>query len=411
MSDIGPPLAGVRVLSVEQFGAGPWATMQLADLGAEVIKVEDPAGGGDVGRYVGPYQAGEGGLYFESFNRGKRSVSLDLRHAEGMAAFRRLVRGSDVVFCNLRGDVPEKLGLTYAQLRDANERIVCCALTGFGTTGPRRAEAAYDYVIQAMAGWMSLTGGPEEPPTKSGLSLVDFNGGYVAAIAILSGLLRARETGIGCDCDVSLFETALSELAYLGTWVASNGYEPERRPDSAHPSITPFQSFPTTDGWIVVACPKDHFWRALARAIGRPELGVDPRFADFAARDANRSALLAELYPLFAGDTCDTWLERLGAEGVPCARVGTIREALDDPQSVARDVVVDVEHPEFGTVRQVATPLRVDGVDRTLTRAPALGEHTAAVLAEVGGLDAAEIAELAGSGALGAVGEAMVAPR
>jgi crotonobetainyl-CoA:carnitine CoA-transferase CaiB-like acyl-CoA transferase len=408
MSDISPPLAGVRLLSVEQFGAGPWATMQLADLGAQVIKIEDPLHGGDVGRYVPPYQAGEDGLYFESFNRGKRSVSLDLRHPEGRAAFRRLAEGSDAVFCNLRGDVPDKLGLTYQHLRDVNPRIVCCTLTGFGTSGPRRAEAAYDYVIQAMAGWMTLTGGPDEPPAKTGLSLVDLNGGYVAALAILAGLLRARATGVGCDCDISLFETALAELSYIGTWVATEGYEPERRSHSAHPSITPFQAFPTADGWIVVACPKNHFWHALCRAIDRPDLSADPRFSDFDARDRNRDALLAELYPLFRGQPTATWVERLGATGVPCARVGTVGDALEDVQARARGVVVEFEHPRLGTVREIATPLRMDGVSVAAAPAPTRGEHTAEVLADVGGLDAAEIARLERSGALGSPDDAIL---
>ena len=206
------PLADVRVLAVEQFGAGPWATLQLADLGADVIKLEDPTVGGDVGRYVPPFQDGEDSLFFETFNRNKRSISLDLRHDRGREVLLDLVGAADVVFSNLRGDQPRRLGLMYDQLRAANPRVVCCSLSGFGMTGPRAAEGGYDYVMQGLAGWMSLTGEPDGPPTKSGLSLVDLSGGYVAAIAILAGLWRARRDGVGCDCDISLFETALAEL-------------------------------------------------------------------------------------------------------------------------------------------------------------------------------------------------------
>src|SRR5687768_1600610 len=226
------PLADVRVLSVEQYGAGPWATLQLADLGADVVKVEDPSVGGDVGRYVPPYQQGEDSLFFETFNRNKRSVSLDLRAAAGRSVFEDLVRAVDVVFSNLRGDQPSRLGLTYASLKALNPRIVCCSLSGFGMTGPRAAEGGYDYVMQGMAGWMSLTGEPGGPPTKSGLSLVDLSGGYVAALAVMAGLWRARRDGVGCDCDVSLFETALAELVYVGTWAASRDFAARRMTQS-----------------------------------------------------------------------------------------------------------------------------------------------------------------------------------
>ena len=211
------PLEGVRILAVEQFGAGPWATLQLSDLGADVIKLEDPGAGGDVARYVPPFQDGEDSLFFETFNRNKRSISLDLRHERGREVLLDLVAAVDVVFSNLRGDQPRRLGLMYDQLAEANARIVCCSLSGFGMTGPRAREGGYDYIMQGLAGWMSLTGEPDGPPTKSGLSLVDLSGGYVAAIAILAGLWRSRRDGVGCDCDVSLFETALAELMYVGT--------------------------------------------------------------------------------------------------------------------------------------------------------------------------------------------------
>jgi crotonobetainyl-CoA:carnitine CoA-transferase CaiB-like acyl-CoA transferase len=315
------PLADVRVIAVEQFGAGPWATLQLADLGAEVIKVEDPGTGGDVARYVPPFQSGEDSLYFESFNRNKRSVSLDLRVPVGREVFEDLVRCSDAVYSNLRGDGAERLGLTYERLAPVNPRIVCCSLSAFGNTGPRAAEGGYDYVIQAMAGWMSLTGEPDGPPVKSGLSLVDFSAGYVSAIALLAGLWRARRDGIGCDCDVSLFETALAQLTYLGTWAATAGYRPRRMAESAHPSIVPFQAFATADGWIVVACAKQTLWERLCHAIGRPELVCDPRFADFGRRGEHRDELLPILRARFLEQPSATWLELLSNAGVPVGRV------------------------------------------------------------------------------------------
>jgi crotonobetainyl-CoA:carnitine CoA-transferase CaiB-like acyl-CoA transferase len=395
------PLAGVTVLSIEQFGAGPWATLQLADLGADVIKVEDPAAGGDVGRYVPPFQEGEDSLFFETFNRGKRSVSLDLRNPHGRAVFEDLVAAVDVVFSNLRGDRPASLRLRYDDLRSRNPRIVCCSLSGFGMTGPRVAEGGYDYVVQGLAGWMSLTGEPGGPPTKSGLSLVDLSGGYVAALSMLAGLWRARREGVGCDCDISLFDTALAELGYIGTWAATAGYEPRRQTNSAHPSLVPFQNFATADGWIVVACPKQKFWRLLCAELGRPELADDERFADFGPRDANRDALLAELDAAFRAAGTAEWLRRLGAAGVPCAPVNDVAGALDDPQALAREAVVETQHDVFGTVRTIASPLRVGDERREPSRAPRRGEDTERLLEELCGYTRERLDELESAGAFG----------
>ena len=398
------PLADVRVVAVEQFGAGPWATLQLADLGAEVIKIEDPASGGDVGRYVPPFQEGEDSLFFETFNRNKKSVSLDLRHAGARGVLEDLVRGSDAVFSNLRGDQPRRLGLTYEQLRDVNRRVVCCSLSGFGMTGPRAAEGGYDYVVQGLAGWMSLTGEPGGPPTKSGLSLVDLSGGYVAAIALLAGVLRARRDGVGCDCDVSLFETALAELVYVGTWAATEGFVPRRMRNSAHPSIVPFQNFAAADGWLVVACAKQKFWERLCEALGLPELARDARFADFAARDAHREELLPILDDAFARRPASEWLELLTTAGVPCAPVNDVAGALSDAQAEARGAVVEVEHPRLGILREAATPLRVGEEEKPMRRGPFRGEHTEDVLLEVCGYSRGRVRELADAGVFGELG-------
>jgi crotonobetainyl-CoA:carnitine CoA-transferase CaiB-like acyl-CoA transferase len=395
------PLADVRVLAIEQFGAGPWATLQLADLGADVIKIEDPASGGDVGRYVPPYQEGEDSLFFETFNRNKRSVSLDLRHPQGRAVLLDLVAGVDAVFSNLRGDQPRRLGLTYDDLREANQRIVCCSLSGFGMTGPRAGEGGYDYMMQGLAGWMSLTGDPGSAPTKSGLSLVDLSGGYVAAIAIMAGIWRARRDGEGCDCDLSLFETALAELCYVGTWAASRGYEPPRRTNSGHPSIVPFQNFKTADGWIVVACAKQKFWLRLCEALGRPELANDPRYREFADRDRNRRELLQILDAAFMERQTDDWIELLTAASVPNARINSVSEALLDPQAHSRGAVVELQHPQLGPVRQVATPLRVGADPNPIALAPGRGEHTRDVLRELCGYGAARISELEAAGVFG----------
>ncbi|MDQ1609747.1 MAG: hypothetical protein QOE16_2479, partial [Microbacteriaceae bacterium] len=286
------PLADLRIIAIEQYGAGPFGSVHLADLGAEVIKIEEPASGGDVGRYVPPHQHGEDSLFFEVFNRNKRSVSLDLSTPAGREVFEDLVRVSDVVYSNLRGDVPAKIGITYDNLKDINPQIVCCALTGFGMTGPRSNEPGYDYILQGIAGWMDITGEPSGPPTKSGLSLVDYSGGLVAAISILAGVHAARRDGVGMDCDVSLFDTAISMLTYPAIWNLNGDFEPSRTHHSAHPSLVPFQAFQAGDGWIVVACPKEKFWQRLAAAVGRPELATDESFATFTRRRQNAGELL-----------------------------------------------------------------------------------------------------------------------
>jgi crotonobetainyl-CoA:carnitine CoA-transferase CaiB-like acyl-CoA transferase len=310
------------------------------------------------------------------------------------------VRRSDVVYSNLRGDQPRRLRLTYADLAHLNKRIVCCSLSGFGMTGPRASQGGYDYIMQGLAGWMSLTGEPDGPPTKSGLSLVDYSGGYVSTIAVLAGLWRARRDGVGCDCDISLFETALAELCYVGTWAASEAYEPPRRRNSAHPSIVPFQNFQTADGWLVIACPKPKFWQRLCQAIGHPELAADPRFEDFEGRDRNREALLAILDRAFSDRTTAVWLELLVEAGVPCAPVNDVPAAFRDPQVEARNAMVEYQHPHFGSVRQAASPLRVGSEPRPVERAPARGEHTTAILMEVCGYTEEKVADLVSLGAI-----------
>jgi crotonobetainyl-CoA:carnitine CoA-transferase CaiB-like acyl-CoA transferase len=394
-------LSDLRVIAVEQYGAGPFSTMQLADLGAEVIKIENPREGGDVSRSIPPYATERDSLFFQSLNRNKRSVVLDIAAPAGRAAFEALVREADAVFYTLRGDAPGKLRLRYEDLREVNPKIVCCSLSGFGLSGPRASQPGYDYLIQGLTGWMSMTGEPDAPPAKSGLSLVDLSAGYVAAIALIASVWRARRDGVGGECDVSLFETALAELTYIGTWAATADYVPKRRGFSAHPSIVPFQLFATADGHVVVACAKEKFYARLCEALGAPELLDDERSRTLAARAEHRDELVPRLAELFARATTGEWVERLTAAGVPNGPVNDVAAALADPQALARDAVVQVPDETWGSVGHVASPLRVDGDEPPpIRRAPAYGADTERILTELAGLDDAAIAALKAEGVI-----------
>ena len=284
------PLAGVRILAVEQYGAGPFGSMQLADMGAEVIKIENPREGGDVSRSVGPYFLGDGDShFFQSFNRNKRSFTLDLRAAGAREVWHDLVASADGVLDNLRGDQPARLGVTYDALKAANPAIVCAHLSAYGRTGARAAWPGYDYLMQAEAGYLSLTGEPDSPPARFGLSVIDMMAGVYAATVLLGGILSARATGLGRDVDVSLFDTAISNLNYLATWFLNEGRAQGREPRGAHPSLTPSQLYRTADGWIFIMCNKQKFWSVLCEKLDRPEWAADPRFTTFAARLANRA--------------------------------------------------------------------------------------------------------------------------
>lgn len=396
------PLSDVRVVAVEQYGAGPFGSVHLADLGAEVVKIEDPSSGGDVGRSVPPFRSGDSSLFFETFNRNKRSIDLDLSSVDGRAVFEDLVTVSDAVYSNLRGDVPAKLRITYADLAHLNPRIVCCSLSGFGMTGPRQQQAGYDYILQGLAGWMSLAGEPGGPPTKTGPSLVDYSGGLVAAFALVVGVHAARRDGRGMDCDVSLYDTALGLLGYPATWWLHEGYEVARTHHSAHPSLVPFQNLPTADGWVVVACPKEKFWQRLCAAIGRPGLATDPAYATFDLRRDNARTLLPMLESVFATRTTDEWLELLADAGVPCGPVNSLSQALVDPHAAARGMIVDVKHEGYGTIREVTSPVRVGDQPPPTRRAPHRHEDAGYVLHDLLGYDEDRVTRLTGRGAFGA---------
>ena len=399
MSNIGPPLAGIRILAISQFGAGPFGTALLADLGAEVIKIEDPGAGGDVSRYVPPTDLEEDSLYFQAFNRGKKSIALNLRSPGGMAVFHDLVRVADGVFNNLRGDLPAKLGVDYGALHSVNPSVVCCSLSGFGANGPMASEPGYDYLVQGYAGYMSITGEPDGPPGKSGVSVIDFAGGYAAMVGLLAGLLDSKNTGRGRDIDVSLLDTAVSMLSYFAAWSLNTEWEPARTANSAHQTLVPSQNFQTSDAWIIVFCAKEKFYRDLVEAMGLPELATDPRFDSFSVRHENRDILIPLLAKRFQDQTTGEWLELLRGK-VPCGPVNTLAEALSNDQVRARGMIVEVEHPVLGPIREVGSPIKTPGLERKPNAGPGLGEHTDALLGDLLGYDETRINELRESGAV-----------
>ena len=388
------PLDGVTVIAVEQYGAGPFGTMLLADLGAEVIKIENPAEGGDVGRAVGPYMFGAGdSQFFQAFNRNKRSMTLNLKHPEGMRLLRRLVGEADAILDNLRGDLPEKLGLDYASLKDANPAIVCAHLSAYGRDNERKSWPGYDYLMQAEAGYCSLTGEPDGPPARFGVSIVDMMTGVMTVFGLVSGVLGARKTGIGMDVDVSLFDTALHNLNYLATWYLNAGHLQGREPRGAHPSLTPSQLYRTKDGWMFLMCNKEKFWPVLAECIGRPEWGTDPRYASFKARLANRDSLTLDLDSVLVTRTTAEWMETLGGV-VPASPVYDVGQALDNPFVRDGGRVASFTRTEGGApVEGLVGPVRIDGRPPLTVAAPAFGADTDSVLGRLG-LSADEVAKL-----------------
>lgn len=394
-----PPLAGVRIVSVEQYGAGPFGSSYLADMGAEVIKIEAP-GTGDSSRQSGPPFLGENDShFFQTFNRSKASLTLNLKHPDGARILRDLAATADAVMNNLRGDQPAKLGLTYEALKDVKPSLVCLHLSGYGREGPRAAWPAYDYLMQAEAGFMALTGEPDGPPTRMGLSIVDYLSGITAAFALTAALLGAARSGRGRDVDVTLYDVAMHQLSYPAAWYLNEGIETHRRPRSGHPSVVPCEAIPTADGQVFVMCVLPKFWEALCRIVGLPELVADTRFATPVARKTNRDALMALLDPAFASRTTAAWMD-LFAGQVPAAPVLSMGAALDTPYARETGAIDTVAHPDAaGGLSFVASPIRIDGARPTATAAPRLGADTDRLLADLG-YDAARIAALRADGAV-----------
>jgi crotonobetainyl-CoA:carnitine CoA-transferase CaiB-like acyl-CoA transferase len=386
------PLAGIRILSVEQYGAGPYGTMFLAQLGAEVIKIEPP-GSGESSRATGPFFLGDNdSLFFQTFNLNKRSLTLDLKSPDGRAIFHKLVATADAVCNNARGDQPAKLGLTYDALKHLNPRLVCAHLSAYGRGTPREAWPGYDYLMQAEAGFMSVTGEPDGPPTRFGLSIVDFMTGAMLAIGTQAAIIGARDTGLGRDVDISLLDTALHQTSYPAYWYLNEGHVIGRAPRSAHPAVTPSQTFRTADGWVFVMAQLPKFWTLLVDRIGRPDLATDPRFASVPLRLEHRDALTQELDRTFMTQPTAHWIEVLGGT-VPVAPVYDLAQALDSPWQQAMGMIDVVDHPTRAAMRILANPIRIDGARLPNRVGPSLGADTETLLDEIG-VDAARIAEL-----------------
>ncbi len=378
------PLTGVRIIAVEQYGAGPFGTQHLADLGAEVIKIENPAEGGDIGRLVGPYYFGPGDSHFyEAFNRNKKSLTLNLKSPQARGVLADLVKSADAVFNNLRGDLPAKLGLTYDHLKEHNPKIVCGHLSAYGRTGSRTAWPGYDYLMQAEAGYLSLTGEPDGPPARMGLSIIDMMTGVTAALGLLAGIIDAQRSGLGRDIDVSLYDVAINNLSYVGAWYLNEGKVVKREPRSSHPSLTPSQLYRTQDGWIFVMCNKEKFWRVFVECIGRPEWADHPDYCNYEARLAHREQLTEALDAVLGQASTATWIDRLAGK-VPVAPVYDVAQALENPFAHEQGRIMTAPHPQRGSIRTVACPIRCPQSEERIGIAPALGEHTRDLLEGLG---------------------------
>jgi formyl-CoA transferase len=405
------PLAGVTVLDLSRILAGPWATQVLADLGAEVIKVEKPGEGDDTRRWGPPWLTAANGTptgesaYYLAANRGKRSVAIDIARPEGAALVRRLARGADVLVENFKVGGLVKYGLDWMSLSAVNPKLVYCSITGYGQDGPNAHRAGYDAAIQAEAGLMSITGEPDGSPgagpQKVGVAVADLMTGMYAVAGILAALRHAERTGQGQQLDLALYDTQVGWLANQAMNWLVGGEVPARR-GTAHPNIVPYQVMPAADGYFMLAVGNDAQFRRCCEVLGQEGLADDPRFASNAARVAHREALVPMLARCFCSRPASEWLTMLSAATVPCGPVNTLDQVFDSDQARARGLRVDLPHPLAGSVPQVASPLRlsVTPVEHRVAP-PLLGADTETVLSARLGLDAAAIDDLAATGVIG----------
>jgi crotonobetainyl-CoA:carnitine CoA-transferase CaiB-like acyl-CoA transferase len=336
--------------------------MFLADLGAEVIKIENLPAGGDPSRRTGPYLLGDAdSLYHQTWGSNKESVALDLKLPADRAAFERLAATADALVNNLRGDLPASMGLDYASLSRINPRLVCLHISAYGRDNGRAAWPGYDFLMQAEAGLMSLTGEPGASPARFGPSIIDYMTGMTGMVGLLSCLMRARDSGLGCDVDTSLFDVALHQLGYSATWYLNTGFAATRLPRSAHFSIGPVQTYPTRDGWVFIMCMTQKFWESLLDKLGRTDLAGDPRFASPNLRGQNRDALSEILDAEFRKHDTRHWLDNLGSV-LPVAPVLDVVQALENPFVAENGMIAQVPHPHKQDMRMLANPLKIDGV-------------------------------------------------
>jgi CoA:oxalate CoA-transferase len=388
------PLAGVRVLDLSRVLAGPFCTMNLADLGAEVVKIEVPERGDDSRSYAPRIPNSNDSGYYYSVNRGKRSLTLDLRKPDGAAILLDLAKHADVVVENFSPGTMERFNVGYEKLKAANSRIILCSISGFGQSGPMAAAPAYDIVAQALGGTMSITGPAGGEPTRCGVSIGDLAAALYGVVAILAALRSRDLTGVGqhldiamLDCQVAWLEDALARYSVTGNVPGPLG--------SRHPSITPFQQFRAADGHFVAGCGNEAIWQRFCDAIGLGELKWDPRFVTNTDRTANHAALEPILLRHFAVEPREHWLKQLEEANVPCAPIANVAEVTRNPHLIERQMILHADHPAFANLIVPGSPLKTAGVASTPnTRAPQLGEHTNEILAQVLGYDSARIAEL-----------------